>query len=286
VAPAHALEPLVRTLASEEPQHRGAIEELLPGTGRRSRAPHSGSPSRRAPTLPLKRKRPKLGQRERRILSRDELTRLLAAADEPYRTILATAAGLGTRLGETLGLTWGDIELDAGTATVRYQVDRRGQRVELKTARSRRVIEMPGSVVAALRAHKLRSGYGRDEDYVFTTRSGAPIERRNVARRGLARAYQRAGLKGRAPTFHELRHAHASAWIAGGGDLVQLSSRLGHRDPAITASTYANEFEAAARSAERRARLDRLYGADCGSGVAASGVSHGQQTDERQDAEV
>ena len=201
----------------------------------------------------MKRKRPKITQRERRILSREELTRLLNSADEPYKTILTAATGLGTRFGETLGLTWGDIDLDAGTATVRYQVDRRGERVELKTARSRRIIEMPGSLVAALRAHKLRTPPNQtgDDLLLFTTRTGAPIDRRDVQRRGLERAYKLAGLSGRPPTFHELRHAHASAWIADGGDLVELSSRLGHRDPAITASTYSHEFEAAARSPER-----------------------------------
>ena len=238
----------------------------------------------------LRRKRPRIEQRERRILSRAELTRLLAAADEPHRTILATAAGLGTRFGETLGLTWGDIDFDAGTATVRFQVDRRGERVELKTARSRRVIELPGSVIAALRAHKLRSTHTRDEDFLFTTRTGQPIERRNVARRGLQRAHLRAKLKGRCPSFHDLRHAHASAWIAGGGDLVELSSRLGHRDPAITASTYSHEFEAAARSAERRARLDSIYGADeadeRGSIVAAPGVSGGRPSKSARPAKV
>ncbi len=230
--------------------------------------------------------RPKHQQRERRILSRDELAQLLDAADEPYRTALATAAGLGTRLGETLGLAWSDIDLEGGTATVRYQIDRRGERVELKTARSRRVVEMPGSVVSALRSHKLRSRPAAANGLVFASRTGAPMDRRNIARRGLARAFKRAGLDGRPPTFHELRHAHASAWIAGGGDLVELSNRLGHRDPSITASIYSHEFEAAARSADRRARLDSLYGADDGSSVAAVDVSMVQEAVEPAEAEV
>lgn len=66
----------------------------------------------------------------RRILSRVELTQVIAAADEPYRVIIATAAGLGTRLGETLGLRWRDIDLDNGAATIRFQIDRHGNRVE------------------------------------------------------------------------------------------------------------------------------------------------------------
>lgn len=83
--------------------------------------------------------RPRGEQRERRILGRDELSKLVAAADSPYREIFATAAGLGTRLGETLGLTWRDVDLDAGQVHVRSQLDRHGSRMALKTKRSQRV---------------------------------------------------------------------------------------------------------------------------------------------------
>ena len=233
--------------------------------------------------------RPRLRDKERRILSRDELERLIAAAESPYRELIATAGFLGTRLGETAGLTWGDVDLDAGTVAVRAQIDRRGQRVELKTARSRRVIEAPGALVRMLREHRLASPYSRPQDLVFCTRTGRPLDHREIARAGLGRAAKAAGLSAdgqRIPTFHELRHGHASAWIAAGGDLVELSARLGHRDPAITASVYAHEFEAAARSSERRARLDALYGADGGSTVAAAEVNGPQSAGPAAVAEV
>jgi integrase len=208
--------------------------------------------------------RPKLRESERRILNRDELERVISNAQSPYREVIATAAGLGTRLGETVGLIWADVDFDAGTISVRFQIDRRGERVELKTRRSRRVIEAPGSLLSVLRAHKLASPRSKATDLVFTTRTGHPLDHRAVTR-ALEAAARSAGLDGdgqRVCTFHELRHGHASAWIANGGDLVELSARLGHRDPAITASVYSHEFEAAARSTERRARLDAMYGAD------------------------
>lgn len=128
---------------------------------------------------------------------------------------------------------------------------------------------MPGSVVAALREHKLRTppAYLGDDKLVFVTRTGAPLDRRNIDRRGFARAYEKAGLTGRRPNFHELRHGHAGAWIGAGGDLVETSARLGHSSPAITAAIYSHEFEAARRSPERRARLDALYGADTGASL-------------------
>jgi integrase len=204
--------------------------------------------------------RPAHEGRERRILSHDELRAVLDAADAAYRPVLAFAAFTGARLGECLGLQWQDVNLDAGTVYIRQQADRQGALVALKTKRSRRVIELPSNLVAMLKAHKLASSFSRDDNLVFVSRTGSPMEHRNVAQRGLARACKRAGIAQPWPTMHELRHAHASALIAGGIDLVELSARLGHENPAITASVYSHEFEVARRSDERRARLDAIYG--------------------------
>lgn len=211
--------------------------------------------------------RPRSDQRERRVLDHAELARLLAAADEPYATTFAFAASTGARLGETLGLRWRRLDLDAGIASITHQLDRRGEYVPLKTERSRRTVELPAALVVALREHRLRSPATGADDYVFCSRTGGLPDHRNVAGRALRRAVVAAGLDAPAPNFHSLRHSHASAWIASGGDLVELSARLGHRDPAITASVYSHEFEAAARSDARRDRLDALYG----SAVAAHG---------------
>jgi integrase len=63
-----------------------------------------------------------------------------------------------------------------------------------------------------------------------------------------------------APTFHALRHTHASRLIAEGWDIEEISARLGHSDITTTQRTYVHEFDAARRSTDRRARLARLYG--------------------------
>ena len=115
---------------------------------------------------------------------------------------------------------------------------------------------------------------------MFRNRAGRPFDRRNLTRE-LAAAAERAGIAP-APTFHDLRHSHASAWIAAGGDLVELSARLGHGNPAITASVYSHEFEVARRSHERRARLDAIYG----STVAAQERSEAQSNRSSERGEV
>ena len=224
------------------------------------------------PVRLLERKeRPHSDQRERRILSGDELTRLLDATGEgdrsaDYRPLFTFAASTGARLGEVLGLRWRDVDLDEGTATITHQLDRRHKRVPLKTPRSRRTIELPGSLVQVLREHRLRSAHAKADDYLFCSKGGRPLDHRNVAGRVLARGLLSAEIERPWPTFHDLRHGFASAWIASGGDLVELSAHLGHADPAVTARFYSHEFERARRSDARRDRLDAIYGSD----VAAS----------------
>lgn len=223
--------------------------------------------------------RPASDQRDRRILDRDELARLLDAADERHRRAFAFAAGTGARLGEVLGLRFGDLDLSEGTVTFACQLDRKQKLAELKTRRSRRTIELPTALVAELRERRLREGAGADT-FVFPARSGRPFDPRTLTRT-LAATARRAGIEP-VPSFHDLRHTHASAWIANGGDLVELSARLGHANPAITASVYSHEFESARRSSERTARLDAIYG----STVAAKDRSRMQPPESEQGAEV
>src|SRR5262249_44109746 len=46
-----------------------------------------------------------------------------------------------------------------------------------------------------------------------------------------------------AVSFHALRHTHASALIAAGLDVVQVSKRLGHSNPTTTLRIYSHLFK-------------------------------------------
>ncbi|HET7052986.1 MAG TPA: tyrosine-type recombinase/integrase [Solirubrobacterales bacterium] len=122
-------------------------------------------------------------------------------------------------------------------------------------ARSSRIVELPAPVLSGLRELKLSSPSSGPADLVFQSKAGQGIDRRNV-RRALTATIKGAEIDTdtqRAPSFHDFRHSFASAFIGAGGDLVELSSHLGHASPAITASTYSHEFERAARSDEAAA---------------------------------
>lgn len=83
---------------------------------------------------------------------------------------------------------------------------------------------------------------------MFTTSSGKPLNRNNVAKRGLDNAVRAAGLNGEGLPklgFHDLRHTFASHLIQAGIDPVRASRQLGHARPSITLDIYAHEFDRA-----------------------------------------
>jgi len=233
-------------------------------------------------------------EKAKRILTADELARLLASLEDEWRPIFSVAAETGVRLSEA-GLTWSDIDLEAQTVTLTHQLDRKGQRVPLKTKRSRRVLEVTPGIIGTLRRVKLASARTGPHDLVFTTKLGTPHDHRNIAGRVLRRAVKRADLEAverngevvsPAPTFHALRHSHASALIAAGWDIAEVSARLGHSSIATTQRIYVHQFDAANRSDERRSRLAALYGSPVEAPVEATDASRQQQTANADAAEV
>lgn len=195
----------------------------------------------------------------KRILNASELAHLIESVTPRHRLIFKVAAETGLRLGEVLGLAWDDIDVKGQTIRVACQLDRHGQRVPLKTARSRRVLEVSPALAGELRKHLVASERTSPGDLVFVRRTGVGHDHRNVAGRVLAKAATKAGLDP-APTFHDLRHTHASALIAQGWDIESVSARLGHADITTTQRIYAHAYDAANRSDERRAKLAALYG--------------------------
>ena len=65
----------------------------------------------------------------------------------------------GLRRGETLGLHWSDVDLDAALLRVRWTLSRTSQGLRLdepKTDKSRRTVPLPRSAIETLRAHRTR----------------------------------------------------------------------------------------------------------------------------------
>ena len=174
------------------------------------------------------------------ILTPAEVQRLVGAADADWRAALMVAVYGGPRLGELLGLQWGDVEFSANRILVRQQLE--AVTGELRTPKTRagtRFIELPRFVMAELKQWKLRCPPG-PLDLCFPDSRGGPMDSRNLRSRVFGPALRRAGL--RRIRIHDLRHTHASHLIATGADLAAISRQLGHANAAITLSTYTHAF--------------------------------------------
>jgi integrase len=207
-------------------------------------------------------------KQEARTLSHDELAGLIEHTPTNYRPIISTLALTGMRLQEALGLVWGDVDFEAGAIRVRYQLTRAtrlkpAERVTLKTDKARRDIRLEPTLAALLRRHKLASAFSHDDDFVFSTESGAPYYYRNVASRGLDKGADRAGLnRDGVPRLscHDLRHSYGSHLIRQGLDVVRVSRQLGHARPSITLDIYAHETEETQHSDGVSAALSGAFG--------------------------
>ena len=207
---------------------------------------------------------------EQRILTHDEITKLLDNALPSYRAVLATGVFTGMRLQELLGLRWRDVDFANGFIRVRHQLSRAktgkpGRLVPLKTAAGRRdVVRLP-QLGSLLKRHRLATRFSTESDFVFSTEVGTPFYYRNISSRGLDKAADRAGLNaGDAPklTMHDLRHTFASHLILDLKlDVAQVSKLLGHARPSITLDVYTHVFDRARHADDIRAPMaDSAFG--------------------------
>jgi len=204
---------------------------------------------------------PRIPRREVRPLDPDEARVFLGAIrGDRLEALYLIALACGLRQGEILGLTWGDLDLEAGTIRVRRALQRIEGAfafVETKSTTSRRIVALPAIVRAALITHRERAataGAGRHrlegfEDLVFTTTLGAPLDGINVTRR-FQRILRSAGLPRQ--RFHDLRHACASLLLAQGVPARVVMETLGHSQISLTLNTYSHVIPALGRAAADR----------------------------------
>jgi integrase len=204
----------------------------------------------------------RVAHEEVQFLDRDQVGTLLAACrGHRHATLITTAVYTGLRQGELLGLRWEDLDLDSATLRVRRALQG-STFVETKTGRSRRTLDLPGAVVAALRAHRVaqaqqRLARGRgwhDDDLVFCRSDGRPLPA-TATTRSFQAVLRAAGLP--RLRFHDLRHTHVALLIDLGVQPRVIMDRLGHSTITTTMDIYGHIFPAAGREAAHR--LDQMF---------------------------
>jgi integrase len=206
---------------------------------------------------------------------RAERKEMSAACEEESAAIIRAAEGTrmfapvllalctGMRIGEILGLQWADVDLIAGSLTVRASLRPDRTLAPPKSDKSRRTITLPSLAVEALRRHKAEQAeqrLARGPEYAFrgfvlADETGTPYHPDTMSH-----AFVRMLAKHRLRRirFHDLRHSHASQLLAQGINVKVVSERLGHSSASLTLDVYAhvlpNQQEEAARRVDSALR--------------------------------
>ena len=195
-------------------------------------------------------------------LTKAEARRLLDAARHlPNGARWSVALALGLRQGEALGLLWDAIDLDAGTLTVRWALQRQTGKglvlVPPKSKAGRRTIKLPDPLRDALRQHRAQQAEQRlaagsvweDDGFVFCQPNGRPLDARRdwQAWKDLLRS---AGV--RDARLHDARHTAATLLLQQAVPARVAMQILGHSQIQLTLGTYSHVVPELAQEAADR----------------------------------
>lgn len=204
--------------------------------------------------------RPKVEQTEAAVLTPEQVRAFLAVvAADRLSALWNVLAFTGCRRGEALGLRWSDYNEKAGTLHIRRTLSRLDGAgiVESvpKTARSRRVLDVPEPLAVALRAHRaqqaaerLRVGAAWQDTVgrIFTTEAGGALDPRGVSRKFEA-LRKNAELPPCSP--HVLRHSYATALLQAGTPVQTVADILGHSSSVVTLTVYSHAMPSTKKAA-------------------------------------
>jgi integrase len=154
------------------------------------------------------------------------------------RALLGTLTLAGLRISEALDLRWRDVDLAAGRLRV----------ADAKTDAGVRQVDLLPALREELSIHKTQTRFGGHDDFAFPTERGVRQDRNNARRRVVIRSVERANenltARGRNPlpegiTPHSLRRTFISLLLATGAEVPYVMRQVGHSDPKVTLSIYA-----------------------------------------------
>ena len=192
-------------------------------------------------------------------LTRKETSLLLNTFMEHYPQhypMALTLCRTGMRLGEAIGLQWGDIDFNGRFITI--QRGRSKSRTETpKNGKSRKVdmsLQLKDTLLQLKRQRleeKLKKGWKELPTWVFVTEKGTPLIEGHWRDRVFSKALEKAKL--RKIRIHDLRHGFATQLIQAGESLVYIKDQLGHHSIKVTVDIYGHLVPGANKSA-----VDRL----------------------------
>ncbi len=180
----------------------------------------------------------------------DQIKDLLKRSEDfcTYNAVIHFQLYTGMRIGETLALTWDDIDFDQRTIHINKTVNFVKSEFKIgppKTENSYRVLGMNETVYQLLKQVKENQDKMKNNlkdvwqnlNLVFTQDTGGYIQKANFNNRLNS---LKKGTNYEDITVHSLRHSNATLLLLNGVDIKIVSAHLGHNDISTTADIYAD----------------------------------------------
>ena len=221
---------------------------------------------------------PRMVKKDIRVLTLIEQSKFLSTvAGDRLSAAFILDLSTGLRQGELLALKWGDINFEENYIRVRRTIIRTNifnkdkestsQLIfqDPKTKAGKRFVPYPDNISNVLSEHKHRQisekikagSLYEDNDFVFCTELGKPIEPRNFTRKFYKLA-KKAGLQD--INLHALRHTYATRLLEMNEHPKVVQELLGHSSITVTLDIYSHVMPEIKKSAANK--LNKLF-KDC-----------------------
>ncbi|GAA0057913.1 site-specific integrase [Streptococcus canis] len=136
----------------------------------------------------------------------------------------------GMRVGESLGLTWDDIDFDKKQLSINktWDIYNNTGFAPTKNQQSVRTVPLDNGTIELLQEYKTQKWQMNDYNRLFPANAHAYLNSRIKK------------LVGRSVHIHSLRHTYVSYLLANGIEVLTISKLIGHKDPTITLNTYSH----------------------------------------------
>lgn len=143
---------------------------------------------------------------------------------------LYVLAVTGMRIGESVGLTWEDIDFEKGEIQINktWNIYTNDGFAKTKNKQSIRTVPIDDITIRLLKEFKENSWKPNRFNRIFSSTAQSYLNKRLKY------------LVGRSVHVHSLRHTYVSFLLANGIEVLTISKLIGHKDPTITLNTYSH----------------------------------------------
>jgi integrase len=185
------------------------------------------------------------------FLTKEQASRIIETAKEPYKTAFTVLWNTGLRAGELLALTRDDLDFERRTIRVNKSADDKTREVrQPKTKNSIALLPMPSTLEPILRNYLEHHYKPNPAGILFTNRAGTrSMKRESLVQFVLKPILRKLNIPAKRLGLHAFRHGLATELAESSAPITVLQAQMRHADVKTTLRVYAKLIPQSQRDA-------------------------------------